>query len=401
MPAGTYDQFPGIDSENNFAPEVRSAFLASTDVKGAIDSRAGAVADTKVAAATKVRMYQNYRWADAAARTAQTGMRKFDRGVQLDNGQEWQYDGAAWQTYLFAKSALTDIQSLDIPGNYRVASLSTLFNLMNDDSKRPAPGSLIHVGYSLTSGNSQTDYHFGSVWRVVPAGDKAEPLPGSAILLDGNGSLSTLGNLCTSGGAWNSRMTLDHGVSTAILSGLGSWNTRREYRWSNTANSSGYPQWRLWPTANSVSVFAYNGPVDQAMNNGGWTTPNFDTVETDGLFMDYLGTSAGGPKPNYRISEEGRYEIQYRWAPTNSDGSWYLSTVYNQSVGGDEWTTHQGLRADWPVTLTFNRWFYAGNIINAATFNSGGNQNWFRRGQGSTQFNANRLRLFIKYTGWF
>jgi hypothetical protein len=399
MPAGTYDQFPGIDSDNNFAPEVRSAFMASTDVKAAIDARATTVANAKVAAATAVRQYQNYRWADQGARLAQTGMRKFDRGVQLDNGQEWQYDGAAWQTYLFAKSALTDIQTLDIPGNYRVTSLSMLFNLMNDDSKRPAPGSIIHVGYSPTSGNSATDYHFGSIWRVVPAGDKAEPIPGSPILVDTTNSLSTIGNLCAPGGAWNSRMTLDHMVSQAETQRDGA-SRRLEWRWSASGASNGQPQWRLWPSASTYSVINYSGGTDQVLADGGWATPVLDTVEFDGLYCDYLGTSGGAPKASFRLNYEGRYRIEYQWAPCVSDGNDYLQTIYNESVGGDTFTVQRGVIADWGVRFWSNRWYYGGNTIHASIYKAGGVTNWVRRGSGANNFDSNKPRLWITYLGW-
>jgi hypothetical protein len=386
-----YNIYPAVDEGYNFPPEIRTSLMQSTDIQAAIDARA----DTRI---NLKRQYQNYRWADAAARTAQTGMRIYDRGVQLDNGQEWQYDGTAWRTYLFAKSALTDIQTLDIPGNYRVASLSALFTLMNDDSKRPAPGSLIHVGYSLTAGNSQTDYHFGSIWRVVPSGDKAEPMPGSPILVDTTSSLSTIGNLCVPGGAWNSRMTLDHMVSQAETQRDN--NRRLEWRWSAVGGSNGQPQWRLWPTANSYTVVNYSGYSDQQLADGGWKTPVFDTVEFDGLYADYLGTGSNAGQSSYRLNYEGRYRIEVAWAPTNSDGNDYLFTVYNESVGGDSFTTQRGVIADWGIRFWSNRWYYGGNTIHASIFKSGGVQNWVRRGAGATNFDSNKYRMWITYLGW-
>jgi hypothetical protein len=96
MPLGTYDQFPGIDSGNNFAPDVRTALLASTDVKKAISDSATDIANAKVKAATDVRQWYNFRWTNAAARTAQTGMRHMDKGIQLDTGAEYLYLTDKW-----------------------------------------------------------------------------------------------------------------------------------------------------------------------------------------------------------------------------------------------------------------------------------------------------------------
>lgn len=42
------------------------------------------------------RAIYSYRWANNAARTAQTGMRAGDQGYQVDSGIRWTYDGANW-----------------------------------------------------------------------------------------------------------------------------------------------------------------------------------------------------------------------------------------------------------------------------------------------------------------
>ena len=41
-----------------------------------------------------------YRWTNAAARTAQTGMRVDDYGYQIDTGITYRYSGSAWLTYM-------------------------------------------------------------------------------------------------------------------------------------------------------------------------------------------------------------------------------------------------------------------------------------------------------------
>lgn len=45
---------------------------------------------------TNVRQIQTYKWANAAARTAQAGMSEGDVGDQADTDQRWRYSGSAW-----------------------------------------------------------------------------------------------------------------------------------------------------------------------------------------------------------------------------------------------------------------------------------------------------------------
>ena len=49
-----------------------------------------------VVAVENVRQIQTYKWADNAARTAQTGMVAGDEGYQTDTDTYYTYDGAAW-----------------------------------------------------------------------------------------------------------------------------------------------------------------------------------------------------------------------------------------------------------------------------------------------------------------
>lgn len=46
--------------------------------------------------ALRTRQLQYYRWADAAARTAQVGMAYGAKGFQVDTGVEYFYDGTSW-----------------------------------------------------------------------------------------------------------------------------------------------------------------------------------------------------------------------------------------------------------------------------------------------------------------
>ena len=51
-----------------------------------------------VVAVENVRQIQTYKWADNAARTAQTGMTAGDEGYQTDTDTYYTYDGTAWIT---------------------------------------------------------------------------------------------------------------------------------------------------------------------------------------------------------------------------------------------------------------------------------------------------------------
>jgi hypothetical protein len=91
-----YNIYPAVDEGYNFPPEIRTSLMASTDIQAAIDARAKTVSDAGVKAATDVRQWYNYRWANAAARTGQTGMRHMDKGIQLDTTAEYLYITDKW-----------------------------------------------------------------------------------------------------------------------------------------------------------------------------------------------------------------------------------------------------------------------------------------------------------------
>ena len=60
-----------------------------------------------VVAVENVRQIQTYKWADNAARTAQTGMVAGDEGYQTDTGAAYRYDGAAWVLVADATQTVT------------------------------------------------------------------------------------------------------------------------------------------------------------------------------------------------------------------------------------------------------------------------------------------------------
>lgn len=86
-----FDVYPGVDSTYNFPSVIRAAAAATPEMNARFTTVQGSL-DT----ITNNRQHYNYRWANLAARTAQTGMRKFDTGTQLDTGQRYEYTGTEW-----------------------------------------------------------------------------------------------------------------------------------------------------------------------------------------------------------------------------------------------------------------------------------------------------------------
>lgn len=73
----------------------RTAYYADASTPASIATITAAMADAE-ADQIAVRQIQSYKWADAAARTAATGMTEGDIGYQLDTNVNYLYDGAAW-----------------------------------------------------------------------------------------------------------------------------------------------------------------------------------------------------------------------------------------------------------------------------------------------------------------
>ena len=63
-----------------------------------IDNAETATFNDAFAAIGNTRQIKTYKWADNAARTAQTGMTAGDLGYQTDTGTLYTYDGTSWET---------------------------------------------------------------------------------------------------------------------------------------------------------------------------------------------------------------------------------------------------------------------------------------------------------------
>lgn len=76
-------------------PMDRTAYYADASTPAALATITAAMADAE-ADQVAVRAIQTYKWANAAARTAQTGMSEGDIGDQADTDVQYRYSGSAW-----------------------------------------------------------------------------------------------------------------------------------------------------------------------------------------------------------------------------------------------------------------------------------------------------------------
>lgn len=311
--------------------------------------------------------------------------------------------GSALRPALKAASVADLATTYNAYGGIRVASLQNLFDLMGSTTAKPPVGSIIHVGNSIVPGAGT---HYASVWRVINGGNFVEPMPGCPILLDNLATLTQLTGHLRSPGAWSSRLSMDNRISSAVISTTaGGGRARQEWRWDVQGGSTGMAQFRLWPSNETYSEISYYGGTDQQLVNNNYYIYQFDTVDFDGLLADYLGTTTGQTRSSYKLNYEGRYEFWLRFSPTNqylaSSNSYIMSTIYNETVGGDSYMFHgYGTPGDIPYTVSQNRWFFGGHTIRVAFYNGGTNNQWIRRGNGSTLWANNCPKLVIKYIGW-
>jgi hypothetical protein len=73
-----------------------SIFYRNTATPAALETESATQASSIQAALTS-RGQHRYRWADTAARNAQTGMSIDDHGYQIDTGATYRYNGSAWK----------------------------------------------------------------------------------------------------------------------------------------------------------------------------------------------------------------------------------------------------------------------------------------------------------------
>ena len=78
-------------------PTVDNAETATFNDAFAAIGNAVVAVENAVVAVENVRQIQTYKWADNAARTAQTGMGAGDEGYQTDTDTYYIYDGTSWK----------------------------------------------------------------------------------------------------------------------------------------------------------------------------------------------------------------------------------------------------------------------------------------------------------------
>ena len=77
-------------------PTIDNAETATFNDAFAAIGNAVVAVENAVVAVENVRQIKTYKWADNAARTAQTGMGAGDEGYQTDTDTYYTYDGSAW-----------------------------------------------------------------------------------------------------------------------------------------------------------------------------------------------------------------------------------------------------------------------------------------------------------------
>ena len=81
-------------------PTIDNAETATFNDAFAAIGNAVVAVENAVAAVENVRQIQTYKWADNAARTAQTGMTAGDEGYQTDTDTTYIYSGSVWRAVL-------------------------------------------------------------------------------------------------------------------------------------------------------------------------------------------------------------------------------------------------------------------------------------------------------------
>lgn len=144
----------------------------------------GALADS-VQTALNSRQNYDYRWAAAANRTAQTGMRINDLGYQIDTDTVYRYDGSAWRDWIssgtytptFTNVSLT---GATVVGRYvKMGRTVSVFARITTGTATPVSGTVtVTVPYAMetTSLNATTS-----------------PIPGGMVVRDASPSATIPG----------------------------------------------------------------------------------------------------------------------------------------------------------------------------------------------------------------
>lgn len=152
-----------LTSPDNIAYATTADDLSVEDISAA---QATSVQDAFNDKINNTRQKQTYRWANSAARTAQTGMQAGDVGYQVDTAMDYIYTGSAWRLntgglVLVTKQTLTASTGVNMDGiftsafrNYRVivegvGSTSNALTLVLRTG-----GTASTTGYDLQANNS-------------------------------------------------------------------------------------------------------------------------------------------------------------------------------------------------------------------------------------------------------
>lgn len=100
-----------------------SIFYRNTSTPAALETESATQAtsiETALSTLTGVRQILSFKWANAAARTAQLGMSEGDTGYQLDTNISYEYNGSSWivksTSVLISSGTITTQSTIDIDG---------------------------------------------------------------------------------------------------------------------------------------------------------------------------------------------------------------------------------------------------------------------------------------------
>lgn len=189
-------------------------FPSATDQIAPLETVFATMASSVQAALSNTRAKFNYRWSNAAARNAQTGMRIDDEGYQVDTGVTYRYDGSSWQLWKVARKAYTPVQA-----SGSSFSLGTLGGI---DAFVGVRDSFCRIDFRMRAAG--TGISWGDVAFTVPYAPTgnfaASPgFQGTAYLNDSDGGAYLGGVGLTGNGLWRVyRMGSSNGASATLNS---------------------------------------------------------------------------------------------------------------------------------------------------------------------------------------
>lgn len=146
MPTTSPDNLWSPENTDNFEDLVPDLSTMQGSVQAALSSRA----------------IRTYKWADTAARNAQTGMTEGDIGYQLDNDIYYSYTGGSWS---LLSTGQVEASGISYAAGW--TSASDGFGIYRHDGRLYFEGSLTRTAAGSLTGSMQTAVTFPTGFRPV------------------------------------------------------------------------------------------------------------------------------------------------------------------------------------------------------------------------------------------